>query len=187
MREIKLHLISQPGSGWQPPPFRIEHGMERMAAEDDDKPRKKVTHEIGQDLSLLSVEELAERMEIPAEKVRRVMKIAKEPISLETPIGEDEDSHLGDFIEDHSAIAPAEAVVARNLQDQTRKVLATLTPREEQVLRLRFGIGERSDHTLEEVGVRFAVTRERIRQIEAKALRKLRHPSRARRLKGFFE
>jgi RNA polymerase primary sigma factor len=132
-------------------------------------------------------EELAARMEIPAEKVRRVMKIAKEPISLETPIGEDEDSHLGDFLEDHSAIAPADAVVARNLQDQTRKVLATLTPREEQVLRLRFGIGERSDHTLEEVGVRFAVTRERIRQIEAKALRKLRHPSRARRLKGFFE
>jgi RNA polymerase primary sigma factor len=132
-------------------------------------------------------EELAARMEIPVEKVRRVLKIAKEPISLETPIGEDEDSHLGDFIEDVSAIPPAEAVVALSLQDQTRKVLATLTPREEQVLRLRFGIGERSDHTLEEVGVRFAVTRERIRQIEAKALRKLRHPSRARRLRTFFE
>ncbi|HYR96348.1 MAG TPA: RNA polymerase sigma factor RpoD [Candidatus Binatus sp.] len=132
-------------------------------------------------------EEIAARMELTAEKVRRVMKIAKEPISLETPIGEEEDSNLGDFIEDKSTIAPADAVVALNLQDQTRKVLATLTPREEQVLRLRFGIGERSDHTLEEVGTRFAVTRERIRQIEAKALRKLRHPSRARQLRGFSE
>jgi len=132
-------------------------------------------------------EEIAERMDLPAEKVRRVMKIAKEPISLETPIGEDEDSSLGDFLEDKSALAPADAVMSLNLQDQTRKVLATLTPREEQVLRLRFGIGERTDHTLEEVGVRFAVTRERIRQIEAKALRKLRHPSRARRLRGFSE
>jgi RNA polymerase primary sigma factor len=132
-------------------------------------------------------EEIAQRMDIPLEKVRRVMKIAKEPISLETPIGEEEDSHLGDFIEDKSSPAPAEAVMSLNLQDQTKKVLATLTPREEQVLRLRFGIGERSDHTLEEVGTRFAVTRERIRQIEAKALRKLRHPSRARRLRGFFE
>ena len=132
-------------------------------------------------------EEIAQRMDIPPEKVRRVMKIAKEPISLETPIGEEEDSHLGDFIEDKSSPAPADAVVALNLQDQTKRVLATLTPREEQVLRLRFGIGERSDHTLEEVGTRFAVTRERIRQIEAKALRKLRHPSRARRLKSFFE
>ena len=132
-------------------------------------------------------EELAQRMDLPVEKVRRVMKIAKEPISLETPIGEEEDSNLGDFIEDKSAIAPADAVVSLNLQDQTRKVLATLTPREEQVLRLRFGIGERSDHTLEEVGMRFAVTRERIRQIEAKALRKLRHPTRARRLRGFAD
>jgi RNA polymerase primary sigma factor len=132
-------------------------------------------------------EEIAQRMDIPLEKVRRVMKIAKEPISLETPIGEEEDSHLGDFIEDKSQPAPADAVVALNLQDQTKRVLATLTPREEQVLRLRFGIGERSDHTLEEVGTRFAVTRERIRQIEAKALRKLRHPSRARRLRSFFE
>jgi RNA polymerase primary sigma factor len=132
-------------------------------------------------------EEIAQRMDLPAEKVRRVMKIAKEPISLETPIGEDDDSILGDFIEDKATIAPTEAVMSLNLQDQTRKVLATLTPREEQVLRLRFGIGERSDHTLEEVGTRFAVTRERIRQIEAKALRKLRHPSRARRLRGFSE
>src|SRR5262249_13641246 len=134
-----------------------------------------------------SPEEIAVRMDVPVDKVRRVMKIAKEPISLETPIGEDEDSILSDFIEDKSAVAPAEAVVALNLQDQTRKVLATLTPREEQVLRLRFGIGERSDHTLEEVGTRFAVTRERIRQIEAKALRKLRHPTCARRLRGFAD
>jgi RNA polymerase primary sigma factor len=132
-------------------------------------------------------EEIAVRMDLPVEKIRRVMKIAKEPISLETPIGEEEDSSLGDFIEDKSALAPADAVMSLNLQDQTRKVLATLTPREEQVLRLRFGIGERSDHTLEEVGTRFAVTRERIRQIEAKALRKLRHPTRARRLRGFAD
>src|SRR5256885_6628067 len=143
---------------------------------------RQLVQEIGHEPS---PEELAARMELPVEKVRRVMKIAKEPISLETPIGEDDDSSLGDFIEDKSVIAPAEAVMNLNLQDQTRKVLATLTPREEQVLRLRFGIGERSDHTLEEVGTRFAVTRERIRQIEAKALRKLRHPSRARRLRGF--
>jgi len=132
-------------------------------------------------------EEIAERMDVSADKVRRVMKIAKEPISLETPIGEEEDSNLGDFIEDRTTLPPAEAVMSLHLRDQTRKVLATLTPREEQVLRLRFGIGERSDHTLEEVGTRFAVTRERIRQIEAKALRKLRHPSRARRLRGFSE
>src|SRR5207302_3066541 len=132
-------------------------------------------------------EEIAARMEMPLDKVRRVMKTAKEPISLETPIGEEADSHLGDFIEDQSAIAPADAVMSLSRQDQTRKVLATLTPREEQVLRLRFGVGERSEYTLEEVGTRFAVTRERIRQIEAKALRKLRHPSRARRLKPFVE
>src|SRR5438132_917758 len=130
-------------------------------------------------------EEIGERRDLSADKVRRVMKIAKEPISLETPIGEEEDSTVGDFIEDQTMPSPAEAVMGLHLQDQTRKVLATLTPREEQVLRLRFGIGERSDHTLEEVGTRFAVTRERIRQIEAKALRKLRHPSRARRLRGF--
>ena len=132
-------------------------------------------------------EEIGECMDLSADKVRRVMKIAKEPISLETPIGEEEDSVIGDFIEDQTTPSPAEAVMGLHLQDQTRKVLATLTPREEQVLRLRFGIGERSDHTLEEVGTHFAVTRERIRQIEAKALRKLRHPSRARRLRGFME
>lgn len=132
-------------------------------------------------------EEIAEKMEIPIEKVRKVMKIAKEPISLETPIGEEEDSHLGDFIEDKRVVSPAIAVVNMNLQEQTRRVLATLTPREEKVLRMRFGIGEKSDHTLEEVGQNFDVTRERIRQIEAKALRKLRHPSRAKRLKGFIE
>ena len=132
-------------------------------------------------------EEIAERMEIPLDKVRKVLKIAKEPISLETPIGEEEDSHLGDFIEDKRVVSPATAVVNMNLQEQTRKVLATLTPREEKVLRMRFGIGERSDHTLEEVGQNFDVTRERIRQIEAKALRKLRHPSRSKRLKGFVD
>ena len=132
-------------------------------------------------------EEIAERMELPLEKVRRVLKIAKEPISLETPIGEEEDSSLGDFIEDKRAVSPLEAVIRSNLMDQTSQVLGTLTPREEKVLRMRFGIGEKSDHTLEEVGQDFLVTRERIRQIEAKALRKLRHPSRARRLKSFVE
>lgn len=132
-------------------------------------------------------EEIADKMEIPIEKVRKVLKIAKEPISLETPIGEEEDSHLGDFIEDKRAISPSTAVVNMNLHEQTRRVLATLTPREEKVLRMRFGIGEKSDHTLEEVGQNFDVTRERIRQIEAKALRKLRHPSRSKRLRGFVE
>jgi RNA polymerase primary sigma factor len=132
-------------------------------------------------------EEIASKMEIPLDKVRKVLKIAKEPISLETPVGEEEDSHLGDFIEDKRIITPSDAVVNINLQEQTRKVLATLTPREEQVLRMRFGIGEKSDHTLEEVGQKFTVTRERIRQIEAKALRKLRHPSRSKRLKSFME
>jgi RNA polymerase primary sigma factor len=132
-------------------------------------------------------EEIAEKMELPLDKVRKVLKIAKEPISLETPIGEEEDSHLGDFIEDKSAVSPSEAVISMNLAEQTRRVLATLTPREEKVLRMRFGIGEKSDHTLEEVGQDFEVTRERIRQIEAKALRKLRHPSRSKRLKAFVE
>jgi len=132
-------------------------------------------------------EEIAEKMELPLDKVRKVLKIAKEPISLETPIGEEEDSHLGDFIEDKNAISPSEMVINMNLSDQTRRVLATLTPREEKVLRMRFGIGETSDHTLEEVGQDFSVTRERIRQIEAKALRKLRHPSRSKRLKAFVE
>lgn len=132
-------------------------------------------------------EEIADKMDLPVEKVRKVLKIGKEPISLETPIGEEEDSHLGDFIEDKSVISPAEAVISRNLAEQTRKVLATLTPREEKVLRMRFGIGEKSDHTLEEVGQDFDVTRERIRQIEAKALRKLRHPTRSKQLKPFVE
>ena len=132
-------------------------------------------------------EEIAERMEMPLDKVRKVLKIAKEPISLETPIGEEEDSHLGDFIEDKSTASPVEAVISGNLEDQTRRVLKTLTPREEKVLRMRFGIGEKSDHTLEEVGQDFDVTRERIRQIEAKALRKLRHPSRAKQLRSFID
>jgi RNA polymerase primary sigma factor len=132
-------------------------------------------------------EEIAEKMEFPLEKVRKVLKIAKEPISLETPIGEEEDSHLGDFIEDKKVVSPGEAVIHFNLGEQTRKVLTTLTPREEKVLRMRFGIGEKSDHTLEEVGRDFHVTRERIRQIEAKALRKLRHPSRSKKLRSFLE
>ena len=132
-------------------------------------------------------EEIAEKMEIPLDKVRKVLKIAREPISLETPIGEEEDSHLGDFIEDKKFMLPSEAAVSFNLAEQTRKVLATLTPREEKVLRMRFGIGEKADHTLEEVGQDFTVTRERIRQIEAKALRKLRHPTRSRKLKSFID
>ena len=132
-------------------------------------------------------EEIAQKMEIPLEKVRKVLKIAREPISLETPIGEEEDSHLGDFIEDKKFMLPSDAAISQNLAEQTRKVLATLTPREEKVLRMRFGIGEKADHTLEEVGQDFAVTRERIRQIEAKALRKLRHPTRSRKLKSFID
>jgi RNA polymerase primary sigma factor len=132
-------------------------------------------------------EEIAERMELPVDKVRKILKIAKEPISLETPIGEDEDSHLGDFIEDKKAVQPGEAIIAKNLVEQLQKVLSTLTPREEKVLRMRFGIGEKYDHTLEEVGQDFSVTRERIRQIEAKSLRKLRHPSRSKQLKSFID
>jgi RNA polymerase primary sigma factor len=132
-------------------------------------------------------EEIAEKMEMPIDKVRKVLKIAKEPISLETPIGEDEDSHLGDFIEDKSLLSPQESVINMNLVEQAQKVLKTLNQREEKVLRLRFGIGVKSDHTLEEVGQEFSVTRERIRQIEAKALRKLRHPLRSKQLKGFIE
>jgi RNA polymerase primary sigma factor len=132
-------------------------------------------------------EEIAKRMDIPVAKVRKVMKIAQEPISLETPIGEEEDSHLGDFIEDHGAVSPAEAVINVNLKEQTAGVLKTLTPREEKVIKMRFGLEDGSERTLEEVGQSFAVTRERIRQIEAKALRKLRHPSRSRKLRAFLE
>jgi len=134
-----------------------------------------------------SAEEIGVRMELTPDKVRRILRISREPISLETPVGEDEDSHLGDFIEDENVLPPVEACIAVNLRDQTRRVLSSLTPREEQVLRLRFGIGERSDHTLEEVGARFNVTRERIRQIESKALRKLRHLTRSRYLRSFFD
>jgi RNA polymerase primary sigma factor len=132
-------------------------------------------------------EEIAKRMDIPVSKVRKVLKIAQEPISLETPIGEEEDSHLGDFIEDRQVISPADAVINLNLKEQTESVLKTLTPREERVIKMRFGVGDGSEHTLEEVGQSFAVTRERIRQIEAKALRKLRHPSRSRKLRAFLE
>jgi RNA polymerase primary sigma factor len=132
-------------------------------------------------------EEIAQRMDIPVAKVRKVLKIAQEPISLETPIGEEEDSHLGDFIEDRQEVSPADAVINLNLKEQTENVLRTLTPREEKVIKMRFGVGDGSEHTLEEVGQNFAVTRERIRQIEAKALRKLRHPSRSRRLRAFLE
>ncbi|HHO75714.1 MAG TPA: RNA polymerase sigma factor RpoD [Deltaproteobacteria bacterium] len=132
-------------------------------------------------------DEIALKMDYPEHKVRKILKIAKEPISLETPIGEEEDSHLGDFIEDKKVPLPSEAIVAKNLSEQSRRVLATLTPREEKVLRMRFGIGEKSDHTLEEVGKDFTVTRERIRQIEAKALRKLRHPVRSKKLRSFID
>jgi RNA polymerase primary sigma factor len=132
-------------------------------------------------------EEIAVRMDIPVSKVRKVLKIAQEPISLETPIGEEEDSHLGDFIEDRQVVSPSDAVINLNLKEQTESVLKTLTPREEKVIKMRFGVGDGSEHTLEEVGQSFAVTRERIRQIEAKALRKLRHPSRSRKLRAFLE
>src|SRR5437899_2631106 len=132
-------------------------------------------------------EEIAERMDMPVAKVRKIMKIAQEPISLETPIGEEEDSHLGDFIEDRAVISPIDHVIVSNLKDQTQKVLRTLTPREEQVLKMRFGVGDGSEHTLEEVGRSFNVTRERIRQIESKALRKLRHPSRSKKLRPFLD
>jgi len=134
-----------------------------------------------------SSEEIAKKMGIPVGKVRKVLKIAQEPISLETPIGEEEDSHLGDFIEDAAIQSPSDAVINLNLKEQTLRVLKTLTPREEMVLKMRFGVGDGTEHTLEEVGQSFAVTRERIRQIEAKALRKLRHPSRSKKLRSFAE
>jgi RNA polymerase primary sigma factor len=132
-------------------------------------------------------DEIGKQMGIPPEKVREIMKVSQEPVSLETPIGEEEDSHLGDFIEDKGVLSPAEAVISVNLKDLTQKVLKTLTPREEKVLKMRFGVGDGSEHTLEEVGRSFNVTRERIRQIESKALRKLRHPSRAKKLKDYLE
>ncbi|WP_417624789.1 RNA polymerase sigma factor RpoD [Paremcibacter congregatus] len=145
---------------------------------------RQMMHEIGREAT---PEELAQRLSMPLEKVRKVMKIAKEPISLETPIGDEEDSHLGDFIEDKNAILPVDSAIQANLRDTTTRVLASLTPREERVLRMRFGIGMNTDHTLEEVGQQFSVTRERIRQIEAKALRKLKHPSRSRQLRSFLD
>ncbi|HEY9163074.1 MAG TPA: RNA polymerase sigma factor RpoD, partial [Magnetovibrio sp.] len=145
---------------------------------------RQMLHEIGREPT---PEELAERLSMPLEKVRKVLKIAKEPISLETPIGDEEDSHLGDFIEDKNAVQPLDAAINGNLRETTTRVLASLTPREERVLRMRFGIGMNTDHTLEEVGQQFSVTRERIRQIEAKALRKLKHPSRSRKLRSFLD
>ncbi|NMD07769.1 MAG: RNA polymerase sigma factor RpoD [Phyllobacteriaceae bacterium] len=145
---------------------------------------RQMMHEIGREPT---PEELAEKLSMPLEKVRKVMKIAKEPISLETPVGDEEDSHLGDFIEDKNAILPIDAAIQANLRETTTRVLASLTPREERVLRMRFGIGMNTDHTLEEVGQQFSVTRERIRQIEAKALRKLKHPSRSRKLRSFLD
>ena len=145
---------------------------------------RQMLHEIGREPT---PEELAEKLGMPLEKVRKVLKIAKEPISLETPIGDEEDSHLGDFIEDKNAVLPIDAAIQSNLRETTTRILATLTPREERVLRMRFGIGMNTDHTLEEVGQQFSVTRERIRQIEAKALRKLKHPSRSRKLRSFLD
>jgi len=145
---------------------------------------RQMLHEIGREPT---PEELAEKLQMPLEKVRKVLKIAKEPISLETPIGDEEDSHLGDFIEDKNAVLPIDAAIQSNLRETTTRVLASLTPREERVLRMRFGIGMNTDHTLEEVGQQFSVTRERIRQIEAKALRKLKHPSRSRKLRSFLD
>ena len=145
---------------------------------------RQMLHEIGREPT---PEELSEKLAMPLEKVRKVLKIAKEPISLETPIGDEEDSHLGDFIEDKNAVLPIDAAIQSNLRETTTRVLASLTPREERVLRMRFGIGMNTDHTLEEVGQQFSVTRERIRQIEAKALRKLKHPSRSRKLRSFLD
>jgi len=160
------------------PVHRIETTNTRV------RTRRQMLHEIGREPT---PEELAEKLAMPLEKVRKVLKIAKEPISLETPIGDEEDSHLGDFIEDKNAILPVDAAIQANLRETTTRVLSSLTPREERVLRMRFGIGMNTDHTLEEVGQQFSVTRERIRQIEAKALRKLKHPSRSRKLRSFLD
>jgi RNA polymerase primary sigma factor len=145
---------------------------------------RQMLHEIGREPT---PEELSEKISMPLDKVRKVLKIAKEPISLETPVGDEDDSHLGDFIEDKLAVQPLEAAIHANLRETTTRILASLTPREERVLRMRFGIGMNTDHTLEEVGQQFSVTRERIRQIEAKALRKLKHPTRSRKLRSFLE
>jgi RNA polymerase primary sigma factor len=145
---------------------------------------RQMMHEIGREPT---PEELAVKLQMPLDKIRKVMKIAKEPISLETPVGDEEDSSLGDFIEDKNTIIPLDAAIHGNLKDTTTKILSTLTAREERVLRMRFGIGMNTDHTLEEVGQQFSVTRERIRQIEAKALRKLKHPSRSRQLRSFLD
>ena len=146
---------------------------------------RQMLHEIGREPA---PEELADKLGMPLEKVRKVLKIAKEPISLETPIGDEEDSHLGDFIQDPNAVIPLDAAIQANLREATTRVLSSLTPREERVLRMRFGIGMNTDHTLEEVvSQQFNVTRERIRQIEAKALRKLKHPSRSRKLRSFLD
>jgi RNA polymerase primary sigma factor len=146
--------------------------------------QRQLVQELGREPSS---EEIAKRMDIPVDKVRKTKKIAQQPISVETPIGEDEDSHLGDFIEDKSAVSPSEAVISLNLKEQTASMLKTLTPREERIIKMRFGLDDGSEHTLEEVGQSFAVTRERIRQIEAKALRKLRHPSRSNKLRVFLQ
>jgi len=145
---------------------------------------RQMLHEMGREPT---PEELAERLVMPIDKVRKVMKIAKEPVSLETPIGDEEDSHLGDFIEDKNALLPIDSAIQSNLREVTTRILGSLTPREERVLRMRFGIGMNTDHTLEEVGQQFSVTRERIRQIEAKALRKLKHPSRSRKMRSFLD
>jgi RNA polymerase primary sigma factor len=146
--------------------------------------QRKLQQELGREPT---TEELSKRMELPVPKVRKVLRIAQEPISLETPVGEEEESHLGDFIIDHRVVSPSEAVINLNLREQTAEVLKTLSPREEKIIKMRFGLMDGSEHTLEEVGQHFAVTRERIRQIEAKALRKLRHPSRSHRLRAFLD
>jgi RNA polymerase primary sigma factor len=146
--------------------------------------RRQLLNEIGREPT---PQELAEKLGMPVEKVSKVLKMVREPLSLETPIGDEEDSHLGDFIEDTTAILPIDAAIQSNLRETTTRVLASLTPREERILRMRFGIGMNKDHTLEEVGQQFSVTRERIRQIEAKALRKLKHPSRSRILRTFLD
>jgi RNA polymerase primary sigma factor len=146
--------------------------------------RRQMSSEIGREPT---PEELGKKLGLPIEKVRKILQIVKEPLSLETPIGEEEDSHLGNLIEDKNAILPIDAMIQSNLRETTTRVLASLTPREERIVRMRFGLGMNSDHTLEEVGQEFSVTRERIRQIEAKALRKLRHPSRSRELRSFLD